>query len=223
MSALSELWKKLSKKEYRDAFVGSQIKRLIPLQIRALRKQRDWTQADLAKYANLNQGSISRAEDPDYGNLTINNLLQVAKGFDVALAVRFVPFRELGRWFSDLSEERLGVPSFADDEEPSQEVPEDEPASFNWAGSRSLADMLKNPMPARSVIKGPFANALSVIPARQQLTLADVARPAPIGVLEVYLAPPKKPASQAMNALNPRVDPAMMYEEFYGQRARACR
>ncbi|MGH9437883.1 MAG: helix-turn-helix domain-containing protein [Terriglobia bacterium] len=116
MSALSELCKKLSDKQYREAFVSAQIKRMLPTQIRALRKQRDWKQGDLAEAAKLTQGAISRAEDPDYGNLTINNLLRIAAGLDVAFVSRFVPFSELGKWYVNLSgEESLMVPSFADD------------------------------------------------------------------------------------------------------------
>jgi transcriptional regulator with XRE-family HTH domain len=116
VSALSELCKKLSDKEYREAFVSAQIKRMLPMQIRALRTQRDWKQGDLAEAAKLTQGAISRAEDPDYGNLTINNLLRIAAGFDVAFVSRFVPFSELGKWYVNLSsEESLMVSSFAED------------------------------------------------------------------------------------------------------------
>lgn len=116
MSALSELYKKLTDKQYREAFVSAQIKRVVPMQIRSLRNQRHWKQTDLAEAAGLTQGAISRAEDPDYGNLTINNLLRIAAGFDVAFVGRFVSFSELGKWYVNLSDEKsLMVPSFADD------------------------------------------------------------------------------------------------------------
>ena len=44
---------------------------------------------------------ISRYENPDYGKYSISTLLELAAAFDVALAVRFVPFSELVEW--DLS------------------------------------------------------------------------------------------------------------------------
>jgi transcriptional regulator with XRE-family HTH domain len=104
-----------SGKQYREAFVSSQLKRGIPFQVRALRKQRDWSQERLAQEATLTQGVISRAEDPDYGNLTLNTLLRIAAGFDVAFVGKFVPFSELGRWFLNQSETTVQVPSFDDD------------------------------------------------------------------------------------------------------------
>ena len=119
MNALYKLWEKFSKsKKYRDSFVAAQTKQLIPMQIRVLRKQRDWSQTTLAQESNLTQGAISRAEDPDYGNLTINTLVRVAAGFDVAFVGKFVPFSELGRWFTELSEEGLEVASFGDEVNP---------------------------------------------------------------------------------------------------------
>jgi hypothetical protein len=59
---------------------------------------------------------ISRAEDPDYGNLTVNTLVRIAAGFDCAFVGRFAPFSELERWYSATADEKvLEVPSFADD------------------------------------------------------------------------------------------------------------
>ena len=117
MNGLSSLWEKLTRsKKYRESFVASVVKRMIPLQIRVLRKQRDWSQAQLATESKLTQGVISRAEDPDYGNLTVNTLVRIASGFDCAFVGRFVPFSELCRWYSMLEHENaLRVPSFDDD------------------------------------------------------------------------------------------------------------
>lgn len=115
MNTLVEVWKKLTRKKYREAFVSSQLKRGIPFQVRSLRKQRGWSQADLAERAGVTQGVISRTEDPDYGNLTFNTVLRIAAGFDVAFIAKFVPFSELGRWFLDLSEESTQVASFTDE------------------------------------------------------------------------------------------------------------
>src|ERR1035437_1596717 len=115
MNALSKVWQRLRSKAYREAFVASQLKRGIPTQIRVLLKDRNWTQSDLAQRAGLKQGVVSRAADPDYGNLTINTILKIAAGFDVAYVGRFVPFSELARWYTDLSESALSVPSFDDE------------------------------------------------------------------------------------------------------------
>jgi transcriptional regulator with XRE-family HTH domain len=116
VNALSSLWGKLSKsKKYREAFVAAQLKRGIPTQLRVLLKQHNLNQASLAERAGLTQGAISRAVDPDYGNLTFNNVLKIASGLDVAFVGRFVPFSELAHWYTNLSEETLEVPSFNND------------------------------------------------------------------------------------------------------------
>ena len=118
MNTFNEIWSKLAKsKRYRESFVFSMFKRSVPFQIQGLRKQRGWSQEMLARNANLTQGVISRAEDQDYGNLTINTICRIAGGFDVAFIGKFVPFSELGRWFTDLSEESAKVPSFEEENE----------------------------------------------------------------------------------------------------------
>ncbi|MFI5396671.1 MAG: helix-turn-helix domain-containing protein, partial [Candidatus Binatia bacterium] len=104
MISISKLWAKLRNRKYRQAFVATQLKRGVPLQIQALRKKLGWTQAKLAERAGLKQGTISRCEDPDYGELTFNTVLAIANGFDVAFVGKFVPFSELANWHDDLLE-----------------------------------------------------------------------------------------------------------------------
>jgi transcriptional regulator with XRE-family HTH domain len=107
----SLLWSKLDDRGYRRAFLIGQFKRMVPFQIQILRKQRGWSQEQLAEACDLTQGVISRAEDPDYGNLTINTILRIANGFDVAFIGRFAPYGDLEDWFGGLSE-KMYVPSF---------------------------------------------------------------------------------------------------------------
>lgn len=115
MRKFDSLWSKLRNKEYREEFVAAQVKRGIPFQISAMLKARDMSQDDLAREAGLTQGVISRAADMSYGNLTVNTIIRIAAGFDVAFVGAFVPFDELGSWFINLSEETVGnVPTFAE-------------------------------------------------------------------------------------------------------------
>jgi len=117
MNIFSNLWEKLRNKKYRKAFVEAQLKRGLPFQISALRKKRGWSQAELAEMSRLTQGVISRAENPDYGNLTFNTVLEIASGLDMAFIGKFVPFSELVKWHEDLSEESVLVPTFAEEDE----------------------------------------------------------------------------------------------------------
>jgi transcriptional regulator with XRE-family HTH domain len=113
---IEQTWLKLSKsKEYRSAFAKAQFKRLVPFQIRALRKQRGWSQEALAANADLTQGVVSRAEDSDYGNLTVNTILRIADGFDVVFVGKFVPYSEFVRWYDELSEMLPPIPSFEEE------------------------------------------------------------------------------------------------------------
>jgi transcriptional regulator with XRE-family HTH domain len=109
-----KLLAKLRKKAYRDAYVEEHVKTSLPFQIRTMREQpeRNWSQAELGSRAGMRQNAISRLEKADYGNLNVNTLLRLASAFDVALLIKFVPFRKLMEEFSDLSTQALEVPSF---------------------------------------------------------------------------------------------------------------
>lgn len=122
MSVISKIRQlaKLKRKPYRDAYVGEHVKTSLPFQIRTLREQRGLSQRDLGERTGMRQNAISRLEKPDYGSLSVNTLLRLASAFDVALLIKFVPFRKLLDEFSDLSIEALEVNSF-DDELPELE------------------------------------------------------------------------------------------------------
>jgi transcriptional regulator with XRE-family HTH domain len=116
MNTLRSLWRKLRAKKYRERFVAAQVKRGIPFQIQTLMKQKNFSQEKLAKESGLTQGVISRAANPDYGNLTLNTIIKIAGGFDVAFVGKFVPFSELAGWFVNLSENAVSVKSFREED-----------------------------------------------------------------------------------------------------------
>lgn len=124
----SNIWRKLRNKKYRDAFVASQLKRGMPFQISAMRKKLDWSQEELAKASGVTQGVISRAENPNYGNLTFNTVLRIAAGFDVAFVGWFVPFSKLTEWYENLSEESVQAETF-EEENKKRTDNRDEPAA----------------------------------------------------------------------------------------------
>src|SRR5436190_437018 len=82
----------LSDSEFRHAYMADQVRSMAAFQIRALREQpgRQWSQEELAAKAGTGQSVISRIENPDYGRLTIQTLIEMAVAFDVALLVQFV-------------------------------------------------------------------------------------------------------------------------------------
>lgn len=102
-------------KAYRHGMVNAQIEVDLPLQIRALRKQRGWTQPKLATEAEMKQPRISNMERPGGVHFTLETLRRLAEAFDVAFIVRFAPFSELLRWSHDFSPDAFVVPSFNDE------------------------------------------------------------------------------------------------------------
>lgn len=108
------LIEELKNKEYRDEFVSSNVDVGVAFQVRALRKQRNWTQEKLADISKKKQKTISDLENPS-NSPTISTLKKIATAFEVGLVVRFVPFGDMVKWDLNLSAGSLEVPSFEDD------------------------------------------------------------------------------------------------------------
>lgn len=104
-----------SRPSARHAFVEAEVVTGLAHQIRAMRLQRGWTQADLAKVANTTQAAISRLEDPSYGRPSLTTLIELAKVFDTGMQVRYVSLvTMLSETFVPSAHARL-VPSFIDE------------------------------------------------------------------------------------------------------------
>jgi hypothetical protein len=110
-----KLLERLQRKAYRHAYLAEHVRRGIAYQIRALRDQRKWKQGMFAKMLGKPQSVACRLEDPDYGKVTIQTLLEVANVFDVALEVRFVRYSSFIRNTRDVSVVSMRLPEFNDD------------------------------------------------------------------------------------------------------------
>jgi len=119
MSSTSDaqrLNRRLSDPQARSRFKTNQIKELIASQIRLLREQYNWTQAELGDQSGgVPQPRISLLEDPDNAGITLKTLLKLSDAFDVGLIVRFAPYSELVEWTTSLTPERL-TPASHDEE-----------------------------------------------------------------------------------------------------------
>jgi len=117
LSKINLIKKLRESRKARDAYVYEHVRNGIPFQIRALRKDRDWSQQDLAAAAKTSRTVITRIEDPNYGKLSLKTLLAIASAFNVALLVKFVPFSRLLREYEDVSWQALGAKSVMDSDE----------------------------------------------------------------------------------------------------------
>ena len=99
----------------RDAYVRAEISTALAHQIRAIRQQRGWTQAELAKKMMTTQAVISRLENPEYGNISLKTLFDLSKVFDTGLKVQFVSLVSMLRETFHVSYKEKLVETFEDE------------------------------------------------------------------------------------------------------------
>jgi transcriptional regulator with XRE-family HTH domain len=107
------MWKSLTDRAYRQAYSAAHVGDFLAMQIHAMRTKRRWTQKKLAEESGNTQPQISNFETSCEG-VTLASLHKLAKAFDVALIVKFVPFSQLAR---ETIEARADVPIPSFDEE----------------------------------------------------------------------------------------------------------
>lgn len=97
----------------RSRLVEEVLSLTIPLQIRALREAKGWTQQELADKLRTHQSRISELETPYAPLPSIATLRRIAHVFDVALLVNFESWPRFIEWASSF--EATAPPSFDKD------------------------------------------------------------------------------------------------------------
>lgn len=131
----------VSDPETRHLLVDAQIRQGLPLQLRAMREAREWTQAKLAEKLGTTQNAISRLENPKSRPATIPTLKRIAETFDVALIVKFAPFSDFVDSVSSMSEKSVSVPAYNSEAEERERTIQSQ--VFDWTGFLYSAETLK--------------------------------------------------------------------------------
>ena len=151
VTAYPALLAKLKKDDYLSGFVSASARHWITRQIRTRRNRNSWSQKQLGEAAGKPQNVISRIEDPSYGKVTLQTLIDLAVAFRVGLVVKFVSFGELAAQMDDISPETLAVLNLE------EEIVAGVKARFSQAVMRegatsTTADFTNNNVPAADVL-----------------------------------------------------------------------
>lgn len=103
LSWSEEFVRQLGEDEMRHAYMTDKVRTRIALQIRALRDQaeRRWSQTELGRRAGKPQNVISRIENPDYGQLALQTLFDLAEAFKLPL---YIDFPEWEQWLERMKD-----------------------------------------------------------------------------------------------------------------------
>ena len=93
--------------DFRHAFVEANVKRGIAYQLRALRNAEQMNQTQFGELIGKPQSVICRLENPHYGKVTVQTLIEIANDLDVGLIVKFVTHDRVLKEVNQLSQEEL--------------------------------------------------------------------------------------------------------------------
>ena len=88
-------------KETRHTYANGLVDSKLSTQLKVLREQRNWTQAQLAKKCGMQQARISVLEDVNYSSWSISTLRRMTKGFDLWF---YVVWKEFGILFPEFKQ-----------------------------------------------------------------------------------------------------------------------
>jgi HTH-type transcriptional regulator/antitoxin HipB len=108
MAAISNVLRHdLQQPEFAEGYAESFLDSFIATQLRVLREQNGWSQAELAERMGKKQTVISRSENVNYSSWSISTLKQYARAFRLRLRVSFETYGSLVDEVADFSRENL--------------------------------------------------------------------------------------------------------------------
>lgn len=92
---------------YRASYLEASVRSGISYQIKALRSKDNLSQKSFGQAIGVPQSVVSRLENPEYGKVTVQTLLDIAIARNVALVVRFVDYPTFFGFSDRMAEEDL--------------------------------------------------------------------------------------------------------------------
>lgn len=102
---------RLADNDYRHGLVEAEIANGIAFQLKAMLRDRGWTQQILAERAGTAQPLISKYLS-GYENYNLQTLKRLASGLDVGLIVSFAPFSEIVNRITRRTYASVAIPSY---------------------------------------------------------------------------------------------------------------
>jgi transcriptional regulator with XRE-family HTH domain len=161
MGAIGEaLRHDLSQSEFSEGYAESFQDALVATQIKVLREDNRWTQADLAEKIGTTQTAISRIESVNYSAWNISTLKKLARAFRVRLKVSFETYGSLIQDVEGFSRESL------------RRIPREEDPELNAGNGASLADLPRHDGVVGKEVRMEAASLsnLPVLPSRVRAT-----------------------------------------------------
>jgi transcriptional regulator with XRE-family HTH domain len=162
------------------------------------------SQQELADLAGLTQGVVSRAANPTYGKLTLNTIIRIAAGFDVAFIGLFVPFSKLVDFFDHLSENHLADVATFSEEDAAMETA-DAP-QHSHAELRAQLVAVVNRQPTESSTKRTRRLTTALEDAQRQFVFGAPLQAVPVGGASGETKTP--PSSRVVSGAQPIPIPA---------------
>src|SRR6266568_4553118 len=135
---------KFGRKKFRDAWVAVHVKRGVATQLRSLRGTS--SQASFGKKLDKPQSVVARLEDPSYGAMTVQTLLDIASKLDIGLLVKFVPFSRVLRETKNITSDDLAPLSYEAEVKAQRAIP----VAYITANVSGSVYMGQQPRPLRS-------------------------------------------------------------------------
>jgi transcriptional regulator with XRE-family HTH domain len=167
--------------EYRYGYAESFLDTYIAAQIKTLREQRKWDQAELATRIGTKQSAISRLENVNYSSWSVSTLKRLARAFELRLKISFEDFSTLAFDVQNFNARTLRRVSFSSDPfwamlSPSVSLAEIPPNEYAQRQGASITSVLRPTAAEQEHRRPPQSITLPPLQGAQHAALGSASR-----------------------------------------------